>query len=174
MSGIYCLRELFKSMAGVDIVHVPYKSGGAVVPDLLAGRLTMNFGGLPVVTPLMREGRVRALAVTSLNRLPLVPEVPTMAESGYRGFEVGVWFGAMAPAGTPSLSSRHCTIRPSTFSWTRIFAASSSNWDLSQSATPRKNSPRLSGRRFLDGLESSRRAMPSRISSYLVPFLRRV
>jgi len=92
---------LFKSMARVDIRHVPYRSIASAVPDLLAGRITMAFASTPVALPLVREGKLRPLAVTSLIRSPAAPDLPTMAESGFPGFDVTAWFGLMAPAGTP-------------------------------------------------------------------------
>jgi tripartite-type tricarboxylate transporter receptor subunit TctC len=94
--------ELFKYMAHVDITPVAYRGSTAVVPDLLAGRLTMFFGNVVNVLPLVQEGKLRAFAVTSRNRTAVAPELPTMAESGFPGFEAVPWFGLMAPAGTPA------------------------------------------------------------------------
>ena len=93
--------ELFKSMARLDIQPVAYRGTTALLPDLLAGRVTMSFGNIVNVLPLVREGRLRAFAVTSIKRSGLAPDLPTMAESGYAGFEAVPWFGLMAPAGTP-------------------------------------------------------------------------
>jgi tripartite-type tricarboxylate transporter receptor subunit TctC len=93
---------LLKSMADIDIAHIPYKGAALAIPDLLAGRVTMTFSLISVALPLVREGKLRALAVTSLRRSPAVPELPTMDESGYRGFEAATWFGLLAPAGTPA------------------------------------------------------------------------
>jgi tripartite-type tricarboxylate transporter receptor subunit TctC len=100
-SSPHLAGELFKSMAGVDIRHIPYKGGVAAIPDLLGGRVTMMFIPIPVVLPLVREGKLRALAVTSLKRSPAIPELPTVNESGVRGFEVTLWGGLVSPAGTP-------------------------------------------------------------------------
>jgi tripartite-type tricarboxylate transporter receptor subunit TctC len=94
--------ELFKSMAKIDIQHVPYRGLAQAMPDLLAGRLSMVIGNISNVLPLAREGKVRALAVTSLKRWPATPDLPTMEEQGFPGFEATVWFGLMAPAGTPA------------------------------------------------------------------------
>jgi tripartite-type tricarboxylate transporter receptor subunit TctC len=106
-SSPHLAGELFKSMAGVDIRHVPYKGGVAAIPDLLAGRVTMMFTPIPVILPLVREGKLRALASTSLQRVPSMPELPTVAESGVRGFEVTLWGGLVAPAGTaPTIVDR--------------------------------------------------------------------
>jgi len=93
--------ELFKYMAHVDVQPVAYRGTTAVLPDLLAGRLSMFFGNVVNVLPLVRGGKLRAFAVTSLKRSAVAPDIPTMAESGYPGFEAVPWFGLMAPAGTP-------------------------------------------------------------------------
>jgi tripartite-type tricarboxylate transporter receptor subunit TctC len=93
--------ELFKHMAHIDIAGVPYRGTTALMPDLLAGRITMSFANISNVVPLARQGKLRALAITSIKRSPLVPELPTMAETGYPGFEAVPWFGLVAPAGTP-------------------------------------------------------------------------
>ena len=94
--------ELFKSVAGVDIRLIPYKGSAEAIRDLLGGRVTMMFSATVGALPLAREGRLRALAVTTLKRFPAAPELPTIAESGYPGFEVASWSGLLAPAGTPS------------------------------------------------------------------------
>ena len=93
--------ELFKMMAGVDIVHVPYKGGGAAVTDLLAGNVSMYFGTTPSTMPHVRSGRLRALGVTGATRSPTIPDVPTIAEAGLPGYEQSAWHGLLAPAGTP-------------------------------------------------------------------------
>jgi tripartite-type tricarboxylate transporter receptor subunit TctC len=93
--------ELFKAAARVDIRPVAYRGSTAVMPDLLAGRLSVFFGNIVNVLPLVREGTLRAFAVTSLKRSAAAPDLPTMDESGYPGFEAVPWFGLMAPAGTP-------------------------------------------------------------------------
>jgi len=94
--------ELFKLMAGVDIVHVPYKGGAAAVTDLLAGQITMYFGTTPSTMPLVRAGRLRGLAVTTAKRTSAAPDLPTMAETALPGFEQSAWHGIFAPAGTPA------------------------------------------------------------------------
>lgn len=94
--------ELFKYMAKVDVTPVAYRGSTAVVPDLLGGRLTMFFGNVVNVMPLIREGKLRAFAVTSIKRSAVAPDIPTFAESGFPGFEAVPWFGLMAPAGTPA------------------------------------------------------------------------
>ena len=93
--------ELFKSMAKVDIQHVPYRGAAPVITDLLGGRVTMFFGAISPLIPLVREGKLRALAVTSEKRFGLVPNLPTMIEAGYPGFVSVLSMGLMAPAGTP-------------------------------------------------------------------------
>lgn len=93
--------ELFRTMAEIDIVHIPYKALNTGLLDLLAGRVTMIFGNMPLFLPQVREGKLRPLAVTSSKRSPLVPELPTMIESGFPGFESATWLGLLAPRGTP-------------------------------------------------------------------------
>jgi tripartite-type tricarboxylate transporter receptor subunit TctC len=93
--------ELFKLMAGVDVIHIPFKGGGAALPELLAGRLSFIFSPLPAALPHLRSGKVRPLAVTKSTRLQVLPEVPTVAESGLPGFETTIWIGLLTPAGTP-------------------------------------------------------------------------
>jgi tripartite-type tricarboxylate transporter receptor subunit TctC len=94
--------ELFKSIEHIDIQPVAYRGTTALLPDLLAGRLTMSFANIVNVLPLVREGKLRAFAVTSPRRTVAAPDLPTMAESGYPGFEAVPWFGLLAPAGTPA------------------------------------------------------------------------
>jgi tripartite-type tricarboxylate transporter receptor subunit TctC len=94
--------ELLKYRARIDIKHIPYKGVPAAMPDLLGGRVTMTFSPSAAVLPLAREGKLRVLAVTSLKRDPSAPDSPTIAESGYPGFEVTGWSGLLAPSGTPT------------------------------------------------------------------------
>jgi tripartite-type tricarboxylate transporter receptor subunit TctC len=94
--------ELFKTLAGIDIQHVPYRGIAAVMPDLLGGRLTMAFGNISAILPLVRDGKLRALAVSSPRRSASVPDLPTMIEAGFAGFDATAWFALMAPAGTPA------------------------------------------------------------------------
>ena len=99
--GPHMAGELFKSVAGIDVRHIPYKGGALAIPDLLGGRVTMMFASPSSVLPMVREGKLRALAVTSLKRSSGAPGLPTIAESGYPGFEVTNWNGLLAPAKTP-------------------------------------------------------------------------
>jgi tripartite-type tricarboxylate transporter receptor subunit TctC len=91
--------ELLKSLAGIDLVHVPYR--GAVVTDVIGGRVPMTLQNAGAMMPLVRDGKLRGLAVTSLERSAQMPDLPTVAESGFPGFEAISWFGLLAPAGTP-------------------------------------------------------------------------
>ena len=93
--------ELFKSMAGVDVVHVPYKGGGAAVADLIGGHVGFSFASMPSALPHVRGGKLRALAVAPAQRVPSAPELPTVAESGLPGFSSEDWQGVLAPAKTP-------------------------------------------------------------------------
>jgi tripartite-type tricarboxylate transporter receptor subunit TctC len=94
--------ELFKSMAKLDIQHVPYRGAAGVITDLLGNRITMFFGNIAPLLPLIREGRLRGLAVTSPQRFAATPEFPTMAESGFPGFDVTASFGLLTATGTPA------------------------------------------------------------------------
>ena len=100
-SSAHLSAELFKSMAGVDIVHVPYKGASLALTDLVAGNIVMFMGNLPPAMGHIKAGRIKALAVTTRTRSKFVPELPTMDESGLKGFETVAWFGLLAPAGTP-------------------------------------------------------------------------
>jgi len=92
---------LFQRLAGVDMVHVPYRGGGPAVQSVLAGDTQLSFATPPSVLPLVQAGRLRALAITSRERSPLVPDVPGMAEAGLPDYEISFWYGFFVPAGTP-------------------------------------------------------------------------
>jgi len=94
--------ELFQTMAGVRMVHVPYKGSGQLVGDLLAGQVQLASMGLPVAVPHVQSGKLRAIAVTGAARSSLLPEVPTVSEAALPGFEVTSWYGVFAPAGLPA------------------------------------------------------------------------
>ncbi len=94
--------ELFKSMAKVDIVHVPYKGLAPAMTDLLGGQVHFLFGASSAMLPHVRNGKLRALGVTSLKRVGAAPEIPTLDEQGFKGFEVVSWVGFVAPGGTPA------------------------------------------------------------------------
>lgn len=93
--------ELFNQMTGLKITHVPYKGSGQAVTDLLANRVQMMFSPAATVLGHVKEGKLKALATTQLQRASVAPDLPTMSESGLKGFDTGLWFGLMAPAGTP-------------------------------------------------------------------------
>lgn len=93
--------ELFNAMAGVDMLHVPYKGAVPALTDLLGGRISMIFSSMPPALPHVHNGKLRALGVTSLERTPAAPELPTIAESGVPGYVVNNWYGILAPRGTP-------------------------------------------------------------------------
>jgi tripartite-type tricarboxylate transporter receptor subunit TctC len=94
--------ELFKARSGVDIRHIPYKGTGGMIPDLIAGRVTMTIAAVATFLPLVRDGRLRAIAVASEKRTAALPDLPTVAESGYPGFDTSSWQGAWVPAKTPA------------------------------------------------------------------------
>ncbi|MCD6734220.1 MAG: tripartite tricarboxylate transporter substrate binding protein [Burkholderiaceae bacterium] len=101
-SQVHMAGESFLDAAGIDLAHVPYKGESAAYPDLVSGALQLVVGNIAAVAPYVSNGRLRALAVTSATRSPLLPDVPTVAESALPGFENTGWFGFMAPAGTPT------------------------------------------------------------------------
>ena len=93
--------ELFRLQTGVNIVHIPYKGSAPAMTDLLGGHVEMFFGNMLSVIPQVRENKLRALAITTAQRSPAAPNIPTVAEAGYPGLEAATWFGLLAPAGTP-------------------------------------------------------------------------
>ena len=94
-------RRGFKSMAGIDVVHVPYKGGAPALADLVAGQLSFMIENVPGTLPFVKDGKLRALAITSRQRLALVPELPTMEEAGVPGYEMIGWNGIFVPKATP-------------------------------------------------------------------------
>src|SRR5687768_14597068 len=100
-SSTHMSAELFKSMSGTDILHIPYKGSGQAMPDLMSGRVNMMFENAPGAVSHIKAGKLRALAVTGLKRSPALPELPTVAESGVPGYESLSWSGIAVPAGTP-------------------------------------------------------------------------
>ena len=100
-STIHLAGEMLKSMTKIDIVHVPYKSAGLAMTDMIGGHIQMMFAPVLVLLPMAKAGKIRALGVTSAQRSALVPDVPTIAEAGVPGFEVSGWYGLLAPAATP-------------------------------------------------------------------------
>jgi tripartite-type tricarboxylate transporter receptor subunit TctC len=98
----HLIGEYFKSRAGIDVVHVPYRGGGPSIQDVVAGNIQFTFEGISVLLPLIREGLLRGLAVTSPARSPLLPDLPTMIEAGFPDFQATAWTGLLAPHGTPA------------------------------------------------------------------------
>ena len=101
-SSAHLTAELFKQLAHIDIVHVPYKGGAPAITDLLGGQIPMTFSVLFTALPHIKSGRVIGLAVTSAQRQPVLPQTPTLAESGYPGFDTSDWWALLAPSGTPA------------------------------------------------------------------------
>ncbi|NEL74509.1 MAG: tripartite tricarboxylate transporter substrate binding protein, partial [Xanthomonas perforans] len=93
---------LFNSVAGTDFLHIPYKGTGPALNDLLGGQVAMSFTDVLTAQPYVKAGRLRALGVTTAKRSQALPDVPTVAEQGYPGYDVSVFFGVVAPAGTPA------------------------------------------------------------------------
>jgi tripartite-type tricarboxylate transporter receptor subunit TctC len=100
-STIHLSGEMFKQMAGLDIVHVPYKGSGPALTDLIGGQVQLMFDNIPSAINQIRAGKLRALATTGPKRSPALPDLPTMAEAGLAGYEATAWFGLSLPAGTP-------------------------------------------------------------------------
>jgi tripartite-type tricarboxylate transporter receptor subunit TctC len=100
-SAPHLAGELFNSMAGTKMLHIPYKGGGPAMVALVSGEGAVGFATAPSVIGHVKSGRVRALAVTTAQRAPLLPDVPTVAESGVAGYDAGAWYGFLVPTGTP-------------------------------------------------------------------------
>lgn len=100
-SSLHMSGELFKRLAGLRMLHVPYRGSALAITDLIGGQVDSIFDNAPSALPHVQAGRLRAVAITSAQRSPLLPDLPTLAESGYPGFEVQSWFALAAPAGTP-------------------------------------------------------------------------
>jgi tripartite-type tricarboxylate transporter receptor subunit TctC len=100
-TSIHMSGAMFTQLTGTDILHIPYKGSGPAVTDLLAGQVNMMFDNIPSSLPHIKSGKLRALATTGAKRDPALPDLPTLAESGIKGYESGVWFGLAVPAGTP-------------------------------------------------------------------------
>ncbi|HEX4327588.1 MAG TPA: tripartite tricarboxylate transporter substrate binding protein [Burkholderiales bacterium] len=100
--GAHLAGELFKTMAGVDLVHVPYKGTGPALLDVVGGQVNLMFAGVSAAMPHVKAGKLRPLGVSSLARLKSAPEIPTISESGVKGYEIASWLGVSAPAGTPA------------------------------------------------------------------------
>jgi len=101
-SAGHLAMEYFKQQAKVDIVHVPYKGTGPMLTDLMGGQTQLTFNGVPPIIGQIKGGKLRPIAVGSSKRVPSLPDVPTIAESGYPGFETSQWYGILLPAGTPA------------------------------------------------------------------------
>jgi tripartite-type tricarboxylate transporter receptor subunit TctC len=100
-SAGHLTAELFASMAGVNLVHIPYKTSAAHVVDMISGQVQLMFSGIVSAQPHIQSGKLRAIGITGAKRSPLMPKLPTVSESGVRGFEVVGWYGVFVPAGTP-------------------------------------------------------------------------
>jgi tripartite-type tricarboxylate transporter receptor subunit TctC len=98
----HLVGEMWRRAIGVDMVHVPYKGAGPVMIDLVGGQVDLHFASLPAALPLIESGKLKALAVTAPQRLPSLPSIPTLSESGFPGFEYSVFYGVLAPTGTPA------------------------------------------------------------------------
>jgi tripartite-type tricarboxylate transporter receptor subunit TctC len=100
-TSVHVSGELFATMSGIKITHVPYKGRAMAIPDLLGGQIQMMFDNMPSALPVVKEGKLRAIGVTSAKRSPSAPDIPTLAELGLAGFEATSWFAVFAPANTP-------------------------------------------------------------------------
>ncbi|TWO70687.1 tripartite tricarboxylate transporter substrate binding protein [Caenimonas sedimenti] len=101
-TGQHLIGAQFEGMAGIDLLHVPYKGSGPLTTDLLGGQIAMSFDTITPVLPHIKAGKLRALAITTNKRSVALPDVPTLDEAGLKGFNLGTWFGVLAPAATPA------------------------------------------------------------------------
>lgn len=130
-SNYHMAAELFKNLTGTDIVHVPYRGSTGARQDIISGQIQMMFDSVPTMAPLIQAGHIRALATSGTSRSSALPEIPTLAEAGVRGYEASIWIGLVAPTGTPpnvvTLLNREINnilVRPDIVeSWNRLGAA---------------------------------------------------
>lgn len=101
-TSVHLSAELFKQLAGVDMVHIPYKGTGSAMPDLLTGVVAMSFPNLPSAMPFIRSGKLKALGVTTAKRSASAPQIPTLAEAGVPGYDMSTWYGLIGPANMPA------------------------------------------------------------------------
>ena len=142
-SSSHMSMELLKSMAGIDLVHVPYKGSTPALTDVIAGQDAVMSVNMPPAVPHVKAGKLRALAVTTRTRSPLMPDVPTVAESGLPGYETVAWFGVLAPAGTPKdVVNRLSAEIGEDRALARDARAAGRDWAPSRSAARPRNSPR--------------------------------
>jgi tripartite-type tricarboxylate transporter receptor subunit TctC len=144
-SAPHLAAVLFMRLASVELVHVPYKGGGPAVQSVLAGDTQLSFATPPSVLPLVQAGRLKALAVTSRKRTPLVPGVPGMAEAGLPDYEISFWYGFFAPAGTPDEILK------------KLFAATSEVLQI----------PRINASLAKEGTETAGSASPEEFASFI-------
>ena len=121
-SSTHLATELFKMLAKIDVLHVPYKGGGPALVDLIAGQVSMYFASLPAAGPHLKSGRVRALAVTGKQRVSTLNDLPTVHESGVPGYEYIGWYGLLAPAATPAAIVARLNTESNRFIKTRDFS----------------------------------------------------
>jgi tripartite-type tricarboxylate transporter receptor subunit TctC len=139
--------ELFRTMTHVDMVHVPYKGNGPAYTDLISGQVPVMFPSIATALPIVKSGRVRALAVTSARRSQIAPELPTIAEAGVPGYELSSWYGLLAPASNPWRSSTNCSRRSARSSRPLTCARNCSHralnrWRIRPRSSPRRSPPR--------------------------------
>lgn len=141
--------ELFKAMAGVDIVHVPYKGSSGARTDVMGGQVEMMFDAVTAMAPMVKAGKLKALATTGTERTAVMPDVPTLAASGVAGYEATIWLGVLAPTGTPKAIVDKLNAEIS-----RIVSSAemTENW-AKQGAVPMKMSPEQFGKFLRDDIE---------------------
>ncbi len=143
--------EWFKLMAKIDVVHIPYKIGAQGISDNVAGQVPVGIANFPASSAQVQAGRLRPLAVTSAKRAAPLPSVPTIQESGYRGYEVNSWYGVCAPAGTPQPCSTSCTPISLQYCARLNFSSGWTNWWWSAGGSAGKSSTNSSARRSRAG-----------------------
>lgn len=141
--------ELFKAMAGVDIVHVPYKGSSGARTDVMGGQVEMMFDAVTAMAPMVKAGKLKAIATTGVERTSVMPDVPTVSASGVAGYEATIWLGVLAPTGTPK-----AIIEKLNAEITKIVSApeTTENW-AKQGAVPMKMSPEQFGKYLRDDIE---------------------
>jgi tripartite-type tricarboxylate transporter receptor subunit TctC len=129
-SAVHLASAWFASLAGIDIVHVPYKGAAEYTAAILGNHVQIVFGSAPTALPHVKSGALKALAVTTARRIPQLPSTPTIAESGYPGYDIASWYGVLAPAKTPGAIVARLSQETATATRTKAFADALPDYEL--------------------------------------------